>query len=298
MNDNPDTQHLETLYAKERLLRDRVRSVANGYQTAAYIVGRPGIGKTYTVRNELESKQWGPWAMHNARMTPLGLFRFFAEHPEHLLVLDDVGGLFENRTALLILLAALDGQPGVPRELVYQTKANTEKVLFQGGVIAISNLPLRTDPIAKALGSRIVVLEHEPTDAEVAAFMRALVVQGYHGLTPEEGREVVDFLTEEACRCDMRLDLRCLAKATRDYLQCREGHADTPWQELVRSTLRKLADAELVPLISKHQEIEEQRDRVRQLIELYPDDPERQLDESGLKKSTFYTRRREVLHGR
>ena len=188
---NGDKRHLETLESKMRLLGDRVRSVANGYQTAAYIVGRPGIGKTYTVLDELNNKNWGPWAMRNARMTPLGLFRFFAEHPHHTLVLDDVGGLF-----------------------------------------------------------------------------------------------------------DMRLDLRCLAKATRDYLQWRDGNADTPWRDLVRSTLRKLADAELVPLISKHQEIEEQRQRIRQLLELYPDDTERQLRDSGLSKSTFYARRREVLLGR
>lgn len=293
-----DTTHLETLEAKLRLLRGRVRSVANGYQTAAYIVGRPGIGKTYTVMDELNSKSWGAWAIRNARMTPLGLFRFFAEHPEHTLVLDDVGGLFDSRAALLILLAALDGRPDLPREITYQTKTSTEKLQFRGGVIAISNLPLRNDPIAKALGNRIVILEHEPSDAEVAAFMRHLVAQGYEGLTPDEGGQVVDFLISEASRCDMRLDLRCLAKAGRDYIQCRDGHADTPWKELVRSTLRKLADAELVPLISKHQEIERERERVRQLIQLHPNDTERQLMESGLKKSTFYNRRREVLLGR
>jgi hypothetical protein len=261
-------KHLQTLDAKHRLLRDRVRSVANGYQTAVYVVGRPGIGKTYTVLDELNNKNWGPWAMRNARMTPLGLYRFFSEHPNHTLVLDDVGGLFDNRAALLILLAALDGRPDVPREITYQTKTSTEKLMFGGGVIAISNLPLRNDPIAKALGNRIVLLEHEPGDDEVAAFMRHLVGQGYQGLTPDEGHEVVAFLTDEARRCDMRLDLRCLAKATRDFIQCRDGHADTPWQELVRSTLRKLADAELVPLVSKHQEIEQQREMVRQLIEM------------------------------
>ena len=297
-SNTPDALQLETLQARIRLLRDRVRSVANRYQTAAYIVGRPGVGKTYTVLDELHRRDWAPWAVRNARMTPLGLFRFFAEHPDRTLVLDDVGGLFDNRAALLILLAALDGRPDVPREITYQTKTNTDKLMFRGGVIAISNLPLRNDPIAKALGNRIVILEHEPSDAEVAAFMRHLVEAGYQGLTPDDGREVVDFLIGESRRCDIRLDLRSLAKSTRDYLQFRDGHADTPWRELVRSTLRKLADAELVPLISKHQEIEQQRERVRQLVEMYPNDAERQRKESGLKKSTFYSRRREVLLGR
>ena len=37
------------------LLSDRVRSVARGFQTGAYIVGRPGAGKTHTVRRVLEA---------------------------------------------------------------------------------------------------------------------------------------------------------------------------------------------------------------------------------------------------
>jgi hypothetical protein len=36
----------------------------------------------------------------------------------------------------------LDGRPDVPREITYQMKNTTERLLFKGGVIAISNLPL------------------------------------------------------------------------------------------------------------------------------------------------------------
>lgn len=295
---NPDDRHLATFQAKLRLLRDRVRSVANNYQTAAYIVGRAGIGKSFTVAEELKNNLWGQWEMRTARMTPLGLFRFFAEHPDHTLVLDDVGGLFDNKVALPILLAALDGQPGEARRITYQTKTEKYEVLLRGGVIAISNAPLRDDPLAKALASRIVVLEHEATDAEIAAFLRHMAARGCHQLTSEEASEVVEFLIAETRSLDLRLDLRCLAKAARDFRQQRDGHADTPWQELVRSSLRKLAEADLVPLISKNQEIEQQRQRIRELIDRYPDDTDRQIRESGLKKSTFYTRRREVLLGR
>jgi hypothetical protein len=288
-----DALLLATLQAKFHLLRDRVRSVVQGYQAAAYIVGRPGIGKSFTVQQELQH-QSRAWAYRNARMSPMGLFRFIEEHPEHVLVLDDIGTLFNDRQAMQILLAALDGQPGQARRVTYQTKNETREVDFQGGLIAISNLALGHDPLARALGSRVVILEHEPSDDEIAAFMRSLVAAGFQGLSPEEGRQVADFLSAESGRADLRLDLRCLAKACRDFRQHRDGYADTPWQDLVRSSLRKLAEEEVLPLTSKSQEIEQQRQRVREVLRLFPDDRQRQLEESRLKKSTFYIRLKEV----
>ena len=164
---------LQSFEQKVQLIRDRVASVVHGYHTATYLVGRPGTSKTHTVREELERLE-EPWVYQNARMTPMGLFGFIAEHPEHIIVLDDIASLFKNDQAVQILLAALDGKPGEPRVVTYKSADVEQKVLFTGSVIAISNVPLRSDPLARALGSRIVMLEHEPTDDEVAAFMRHL----------------------------------------------------------------------------------------------------------------------------
>ena len=38
----------------------------------------------------------------------------------------------------------------------------------------ISNMPLQSDPLAQAVASRVVLLEHKPTDEEMAAFRRRL----------------------------------------------------------------------------------------------------------------------------
>ena len=45
---------LSSYHTKLQLIRDRVRGVAQHYYTAAYLVGRPGTSKTYTVKEELE----------------------------------------------------------------------------------------------------------------------------------------------------------------------------------------------------------------------------------------------------
>lgn len=287
-----DGDLLQSFEQKVQLIRDRVASVVHGYHTATYLVGRPGTSKTHTVREELERLE-EPWVYQNARMTPMGLFGFIAEHPEHIIVLDDIASLFKNDQAVQILLAALDGKPGEPRVVTYKSADVEQKVLFTGSVIAISNVPLRSDPLARALGSRIVMLEHEPTDDEVAAFMRHLAMDGFEDLSVDECVEVAEFIIAETREFNLRLDLRHLTKAWQDYRQHKHGRSRTMWRDLVRTSLRKLA-IEPITLFSKKDEIELQRQKVRHAISQFPNDRHAQIAETGLKSSTFYNRLKEV----
>src|SRR5262245_9780563 len=104
-----DDQFLASFGAKIQLIRDGVRGVAEQYHTACYVVGRPGVSKTFTAKETLAGLGV-PWVCKNARMTPMGLFETLAEHPEHVLILDDIGTLFKEQQAMQILLAALDGE--------------------------------------------------------------------------------------------------------------------------------------------------------------------------------------------
>ena len=283
---------LHSFEMKQQLIRDRVASVVHGYHTATYLVGRPGTSKTHTVREELERLE-EPWIYQNARMTPMGLFDFVAEHPEHIIVLDDIASLFKNDQAVQILLAALDGNPGEPRVVTYKSADVEQKVLFSGAIIAISNIPLRADPLARALGSRIVMVEHEPSDNEIAAFMRNLARSGFEDLTVDECIEVAEFIISETRQFDLRLDLRHLTKAFQDFRQHKHGRSRTSWRDLVRTSLRKLA-IEPITISSKKDEIELQRQKVRNAIKKHPNDRNAQMVEAGLKSSTFYNRLKEV----
>ena len=287
-----DLRLVQEFERKLQIIRDRVNSVVHLYHTACYLVGRPGTSKTFTVKKELQRLE-ARWQYRNARMTPMGMFEFIAKFKEHILILDDIGSLFKNDQALQILLAALDGDPGKPRLVTYKSKDKDLEVWSSGGIIAISNFALRDDHLARALGSRVTSLEHEPTDDEIAAYMRHSSQAGYKGLDTDECLEVAEFVIEETRACDQRLDLRHLTKGWDDYRQYKDGRAETHWQELVRTSLHKLLDDPTVAF-SKHEEVEQQRELVRELIEKYPDDPKRQMAESGLRKSTFYNRRREV----
>ena len=182
-----DCRLVHELEAKLQLIRDRVNSVVGRFHTGCYLVGRPGTSKTYTVLETLRGLGISN-GYRNARMTPMGLSDYMQTHPEHVIVLDDVASLFKSDDAIQILLAALGGEPGKPRTIPYKSKHEEYEFEFSGGIIAISNVPLRYDPLARAIGSRIVMLEHEPTDDEIAAFMRLLALRGFVDITARARR--------------------------------------------------------------------------------------------------------------
>ena len=114
-------------------------------------------------------------------------------------------------------MAALGGRSGQARTVTYTTKDERRSFQFTGGVIAVSNLPLGRDPLADALASRVALLEHEPSDEMIAAFMRDRAFRGFEDVSPEECLEIVEFVIAETRACDYRLDLRAMTKAWQDY---------------------------------------------------------------------------------
>ena len=287
-----DQQLVQEFERKLQIIRDRVSSVAHNYHTGCYLVGRPGTSKTYTVMEEL-GRMERPSLCRNARMSPYGLFCLLDEHRDHVVVLDDITSVFKSDQAMEILLAALDGRPGQPRTITYKTKDKDLSVPFSGAIVAISNVPMRSDRLARALGSRIVVLEHEPTDDEVAAFIRHLAAKGFMDLTADECAEVAEFIISETRQYDLRLDLRHLTKGWQDYRQFKHGRSQTTWRDLIRTSLQKTAREPIVPR-SKQEDLEHQRQRVREVLQQHPDDRHAQIEASGLKSSTFYNRLKEI----
>jgi hypothetical protein len=270
-----------------------VESVANGYWNGVYVVGRPGSSKTHTVEEKL--KDLGvPFIVRNAQMTPTGLFDLMKEHPDHVIVLDDISSLFGQKPAVQLLMAALGGEAGEPRTVTYTTKHEKEQIEFRGGIVAISNLALADDELAKALKSRVNVLNHEPSNEELLAFMRHLALKGDAGLSPAECLEVVDFVVEESQKLERPPDLRTMRKALQDRRQWKEGKSKTHWHGLVRSGIAHETAATNGRAQTKQQKLAKEREKVRRLVKKYPNDPKRQLEESGLKRSKFYRLRREL----
>jgi hypothetical protein len=69
------------------------------------------------------------------------------QNPEDVFVLDDVSTLYKNQQGLQVLLAALNGSAGQPRQMNYLLKGARKEPPFEffGGIVAISNLALHRD---------------------------------------------------------------------------------------------------------------------------------------------------------
>src|SRR2546421_317857 len=57
------------------------------------------------------------------------------------------------------------------RVIIYKRRYSEQKIVFGGGVIAISNLELHDGHLLGALRSRADAVNYDPTDQEVAALM-------------------------------------------------------------------------------------------------------------------------------
>ena len=60
--------------------------------------------------------------------SPKGLFELLAEHPEHMIMLDEFAALLNHQQARQILLVALDGEPEQHRTITFTTKKENRKI--------------------------------------------------------------------------------------------------------------------------------------------------------------------------
>lgn len=232
---------LAELNERLALVRDRVRGVAKQGQAGFYLYGRPGTSKTYTVRTTLDDLNV-PYQYQNGHITPIGLFETFEDHPDGIIVLDDVSEIFKQPTAKGILLAALGNQPNGVREIRYKRKGVTAKVRFRGGVIAISNLELHGDELIAAIKSRVQTLNYNPTDDQISALMRQIAANGHksdgHTMSPKESKQVCEFLLERCKKLELHPDVRMMVdKAFKDFVLWKSGESETHWHDLIISAL-------------------------------------------------------------
>ncbi len=75
---------LSTFEQRLQLVRDGTRGVAEGWQTGFYLWGEGGIGKSWTVLDELDKQGV------DSRLTGKGLFELLEEYPDRVQVLEDV----------------------------------------------------------------------------------------------------------------------------------------------------------------------------------------------------------------
>lgn len=250
MNQVLTVEHIEAnrgalvgeLGRRQAVVRDYVRGVAHRYATGLYLFGRPGTAKTHTVRGVLEDEIREPYVYQRGHLTPMGLFELIAEHPEEVIVLDDLVAIFKSDVALQILLSALEHPTSADRTRVvkYRRKGETARVAFSGGIICITNRELHDDELLNAFKSRVNTLNYDPGDAHLGARMLETASVGVGSLPPVAAIEVARYLIGEMLRLGCRFDLRLFFnKAVASYQQWKDDATESNWRDLVTASIEE-----------------------------------------------------------
>jgi hypothetical protein len=235
---------LTELRGRQAIVRDYIRGVAHQYATGVYLFGRPGTAKTHTVKSVLEEEIREIYVYQRGHLTPVGLFQLIGEHPDEVIVLDDLVTIFRSDVALQILLSALEHPPPGDRTrtrvVKYRRKDEEVRAPFRGGIICISNRELHDDDLLGAFKSRVHTLNYDPPDAQLGALMLDLAERGCLPVPPAEAGEVARFVIEGMLRQGCRFDLRLfINKAIPDYIQWKDDETESDWRDLVTASIEE-----------------------------------------------------------
>lgn len=235
--------HYDELMRQIKVVKDRVRGVVKGAFNGVYLYGRAGTAKTHTVCSTLDTLAVN-YAYSNGHLTPIGLFDLISENRDRAIVLDDVSAIFNQPIALQLLMAALGSRhDGSGVRYVRHKTANGDTVVdFTGGIICISNLPLKGhhDEILSALNDRVFVINFEPSDEQIIALLEVLASNGVDGVAPAKCKTVCRFLINECKARDIRPTVRLFVdKAIKDFQLHGMGACETHWKDLIVSNLEQ-----------------------------------------------------------
>jgi hypothetical protein len=304
-------ENLESLLAdlrrRQAIVRDYVRGAARQYSTGLYLYGRPGTAKTHTVTRVLDEEVKDVYAYQRGHLTPMGLFELLADHPDEVIVLDDLGALLRSEVALQILLSALEHPTGWDRTrtVKYRRLGVERRVGFRGAIVCISNLELHDAELLGAFKSRVHTLNYDPSDAQIGALMLDVASRGWPAHRPETPPEaavgVARYVIGEMIRLGCRFDMRLLVgKALPDHRQWADGEAESDWRDLVTASIEEHLVAvrhDAVAPATREGEMAADREIVREIVEAHPTREERVrawMERTGKSERAFYRRKAEL----
>lgn len=196
-DDNPGEPELEEYYWK---LRSYVGMVTDQQVDSLMIVAKPGIGKSYTITDQLKQDVGrNGYVKVSGYCSPLALYhKLYEVHEGGVLFLDDVSGVPKDERSIELLKAATWSEDD---ERVVSWESTSDKVdapnsfTFSGTIISVFN-ELPDNEMSRSLVDRALKYNLAFTYAERIHIMREVAKTDYDGLTYEERVEVVDYIEE------------------------------------------------------------------------------------------------------
>ena len=303
-----DERHLAQLERKFQLVRDRTRAVARGLATGFFLHGGGGVGKSYTVLEELKRLK-AHFVIFNSRMTGRGLYNALERYPDAVHVLEDMEQIMRDRGAQGVLRSALwgqrrDGDSGpMERPVTWSTHLMEHSFIFTGGVIMTSNRPMYDLPELGAVKTHIAVMQLQASDPELRALMRHVSRRGFEhegrAVPAEKCVEICEYIIDQSMALHRSLDMRVLVTSFRDYLLWEDAESGCHWLDLVASRLRERPTAfrEEVLVGGRAARKEQELEFVREIRERTDDRQERLrlwAERTGKSEAALYRRLKEL----
>lgn len=247
----PPSEKLKEFDINKRFdfLAQLVRMVISKTAVSLIITGEGGLGKTYTVKHQIEKKKLtedDDYVHIKGFSTPRGLFRILYENNGKLIIFDDCDEVLDDKIASNLLKGALDSYD--ERRIHWITKSSDESLPdsfdFTGTVIFISNHS--KDNIPQALLSRAMNIDVSMNREEKIERMQ-YIISNSKGFMPQYTtkvkQECLDLIKEYAEEV-RELSLRSLEKVLkirageRDFLDTEDpDYVEMDWKELAKFML-------------------------------------------------------------
>ena len=231
--------------ARRRNVTVLIQQVITGVKVAACFFGPGGHGKSWAVKQELDTLTGKSWVHHTGTCTPRAFYDSLAQHHSSLHVYEDMEPILKIPQYADILRPLLDD--GTDQRVGHwDIKGEEASFTFKGGVVLICNedLSKSKSPIGEAVKSRIKPVRWELNHEELMAVMKKMADNGYsrrgNVLTQKQCHEVADYLISlmSSGQASHGVDLRFFAShclpARVDSEQRKTGDE---WKNIIQSML-------------------------------------------------------------
>lgn len=244
MNKTDRAKHINAVAKRRDVIETALRSVVDGYTSALFVWGPPGLGKSHILTSGLDMLLGRRWRHHTAFSTPKALMLSLIEEPAAIHLFEDCETMMKTELAASILRAACGSPNDRSRRVTYETAHAKLEVEVTGGIIIATNENLsRTNGPLQGVASRFRPIKWDMSTDERIATMLDIADKGVNRsnmiLTPKECREValelIDLVAETnyAVQLDIRLFVEHALPA---YAQARDAGSGK-WQDLLSAKI-------------------------------------------------------------